>query len=821
MSVIICDLNNYPTELNIKYQEYFDLFSYELSPFQKYSIEALIEGHHSLVTAATGSGKSLPAEFAIQFFTKLNNKKVIYCSPIKALSNQKYNEFKQKYPDISFGIITGDIKENLNANVIIATTEILLNKLQSIKSTSSSNINQLFDIDIEKDVACVIFDEIHYINDKDRGYVWEQSLMLLPQNIQLLMLSATIEAPEKFADWVQQRYKDEPKNVYLSGTDKRIVPLIHNGFITVNEGFFKKLKDKPMEAEIRKIINKPIVIKNSKNIFLEENFSTLKKTLNLFENKNIYVNRSFALNQLLKYMFDNDLFNAICFVFSRKMLETLANEVTTNILEDDSKTPYIVRRESEQILRNLPNFEEYINTPEYLKLILLLEKGIGIHHAGMLSIYRELVEILFLKGFIKILFATETFSVGINAPTRSVIFTDIEKYSDDGIRLLYPHEYNQMSGRAGRRGFDNVGHVFHLNNLIKTTDTTAIRIMMQGKPQKLASKFKISYNLILNNPQDALFFVNKSMMGGEIELEISGSKNEIAQMEKTINILFPLLISMKVPLDILQEYIILDENKKGAINKTRKQIEKKLLEIEMKYRIMTFELDSIKSYNKKVQELEKAKHELNSLENFLETNIKTIQTYLGLNNYIDVANSLTIQGNAATHLKEVNCILWAPLLVNRSLSGLTPIEIVGIVSCFLNIKIKEDMRLLSPSSKNATVNRFGLECSLRLINIIKFESDNALYTGLDNEIQYDLIDLVMDWCESSNVEECKVVLQKLDEFGIFLGDFAKNMLSLVNICLEFEMVAELIGDVELLYKLKEIPSLIMKYIVANQTLYIL
>ena len=175
MSVIIYDLNNYPEDLNSKYQEYFNWFNYELSIFQKQSIQALIEGHHSLVTAATGSGKSLPAEFAIQFFTKLNlcKKKVIYCSPIKALSNQKYNEFKQKYPDISFGIITGDIKENLNANVIIATTEILLNKLQSIKSDSSSNINQLFDIDIKKDVACVIFDEIHYINDKDRGYVWK------------------------------------------------------------------------------------------------------------------------------------------------------------------------------------------------------------------------------------------------------------------------------------------------------------------------------------------------------------------------------------------------------------------------------------------------------------------------------------------------------------------------------------------------------------------------------------------------------------------------------------------------------------------------
>jgi len=820
MSVVICDLNNYTKELNNKFKEYFDWFSHDLSVFQKYSIEALINGNHSLITAATGSGKSLPAEFAIQFFTKIN-KKVIYCSPIKALSNQKYNEFKQKYSDISFGIITGDVKENLNANVIIATTEILLNKLQSTKTGSISNINQLFDIDIENDVACVIFDEIHYINDKDRGHVWEQSLMLLPQKIQLLMLSATIESPEKFANWVQRRYKDDDKSVYLSGTEKRIVPLIHNGFITVNEGFFKKLKDKTLESEVRKVINNPFVIKNYKNNFLEENFSLMKKTLKLFENKQVYVNRSFALNQLLKYMVENDLLNAICFVFSRKYLESLANDVTTNLLEDDSKTPYTVRREAEQILRKLPNFEEYINTPEYLKLVSLLEKGIGVHHAGMLSIYRELVEILFLKGFIKILFATETFSVGINAPTRSVIFTDIEKFSDDGVRLLHPHEYNQMSGRAGRRGFDMVGHVFHLNNLIKTTDITAIRNMMQGKPQKLFSKFKISYDLILNHPQDVVVFVKNSMMGEEIETEIAVSKNVIKKMEETINILLPILNCMKVPLTILQEYIILDENKKGAINKTRKEIDKKISKIENEYKIMNFELDAVKSYNKKVQELEKAKNNLKSTENYLETNIQTIRTYLCLNGFITEDNSLTLRGKAASHLKEVNCILWAQLLIDKYLSGLTSIEIVGVLSCFLDIKIKEEMRFISPSSKNETVNTFVRDCSLKLNNIIKFEGDNELYTGLDNEIQYDLVDLAMDWCKSSNAEECKVVLQKLEEFGIFLGDFAKSMLSLVNICLEFEMVAEIVGDVVLLHKLKEIPSLVMKYIVANQTLYIL
>ena len=182
--VIICK-DPYPNESN--YNEYFDLFPYSLSDFQKYSIQAIVDGNHSLVTAHTGSGKSLPAEFAIQFFTK-QSKKVIYTSPIKALSNQKYYEFIQKYPHISFGIMTGDIKINPEADVVIMTTEILMNSLFVGPIT---------------DLACVIFDEIHYINDAERGKVWEQSILMLPSNVQMVMLSGTIDSPEKFAAWCE------------------------------------------------------------------------------------------------------------------------------------------------------------------------------------------------------------------------------------------------------------------------------------------------------------------------------------------------------------------------------------------------------------------------------------------------------------------------------------------------------------------------------------------------------------------------------------------------------------------------------------------
>ena len=226
--VKICDKPYDENEESSKYIQYFEEFPFSLSDFQKYAIQGIVEQQHVLVTAHTGSGKTLPAEFAIKYFTR-QGKKVIYTSPIKALSNQKFYEFSKAFPNISFGILTGDIKFNPEADVLIMTTEILQNTLylQNYKNEKSNEL-LMFEMDMENDLGCVIFDEIHYINDKDRGKVWEETIMMLPQQIQMVMLSATIDKPEKFAKWCEEQKKT--KNVYLASTNHRVVPLHHHLF---------------------------------------------------------------------------------------------------------------------------------------------------------------------------------------------------------------------------------------------------------------------------------------------------------------------------------------------------------------------------------------------------------------------------------------------------------------------------------------------------------------------------------------------------------------------------------------------------------------
>ena len=285
-------------ERNSEYENYFNYFPFKLSDFQKYAIEGIVRSEHVLVTAHTGSGKTLPAEFAIQYFVKHLNRKVIYTSPIKALSNQKFYEFSKKFPDIEFGILTGDIKFNPEADVLIMTTEILQNNLfnKYVGKEDNSDHDYLsnFNIDYENELACVIFDEVHYINDEDRGKVWEQTIMMLPNHVQMIMLSATIDKPDEFAKWCEsqqlQKSSVNAKEVYLIPTNHRVVPLYHHLFLDSTQSIFKSLKDKELKDKIKSIIGKPHLLKSPEDKFNIENYNKIKNIKSIMEKENVIYN---------------------------------------------------------------------------------------------------------------------------------------------------------------------------------------------------------------------------------------------------------------------------------------------------------------------------------------------------------------------------------------------------------------------------------------------------------------------------------------------------------------------------------------------------
>jgi len=829
--VKICD-QDYPTDS--KYSSLFDEYSYPLSDFQKYAIEAIVEGQHVLVTAHTGSGKTLPAEFAINHFVK-QKKRVIYTSPIKALSNQKYSEFSRKYPHISFGLMTGDIKTNPEADVLIMTTDILMNALflQTVNDDEQSSSLD-FTIDIQNELTCVVFDEVHYINDADRGQTWEKTILMLPPHIQMVMLSATIDSPERFAKWAERG--DKSKQVYLASTNKRVVPLTHYGFLSTNEGAVKLIKDKATAQDVRKNTQKLIQIQDANGNFNEDGYKTLSKMDSLFKERRMYVKRKHALNNLAYHLKENDMLPAIAFVFSRKNVEVCASEITVSLLEDDSKIGYTVRKECEQIVRRLPNFSEYLELPEYNQVVSLLEKGIGIHHSGMIPILREIVEIMISKKYIKLLFATESFAIGLDCPIKTAVFTGIHKFDGHTERMLMPHEYTQMAGRAGRRGIDTIGHVVHCNSLFKLPPKTEYSGMLGGKPQSLISKFRISYSLILNLIKnnkskmcDFVEFVQNSMIFGELNKSVDAQIAKILTAKLEYDVLIGAVDLAKTPREVCDQYndcklrLTTLSNKK----KQRKDIENTMKSLETQYGTCKRDAERVSTLDIAQHAVAEEEEGLVYWENYISDNIQMVCDILVKEGFIDAlcdTYTLTEKGKMGANIAEIHPLIVSDYILQTNwFSDLSTEQLVGVIAAFTNVNIPSDIKQLYPHSEDELIRRNVEQLQTAFQKHEDIESESRVYSGFQYEdaLCYDMPDLVRDWCDCDTEPKCKVFIQSnVAEKGISVGDFTKALLKVSTIGRELSNIAEMCNEVECLHKLSLIDNMILKYITTSQSLYV-
>ena len=843
--VLTTDNNIYSNDS--KYGEYFKLFHYDLSPFQKHAIQGIVDGNHVLVTAATGSGKTLPAEFAIRHFTGLG-KRVIYCSPIKALSNQKTYDFTHKYPDITFGLLTGDIKTNPTAQVLIMTTEILMNQLftQSAEESSLS-----FSMDLETELGCVIFDEFHYINDAHRGHVWEQSILMLPQHVQMVMLSATLDDPAKSARWIEGRNNSDSKQVVICSTDTRIVPLTHYVYMNGTEGLYKKMRDKETETQFRKLVDKCVPIRSAEGVFNENTYRESKKILDALDGNNIYVNRKTVLNNLITHLRDEDMLPAICFVFSRKAVEQCAEEITVGELRSPMTPPSndsleggersspkggILREPSvslmcESILKRLPNWREYYELPEYQTLVKLLEKGIGIHHSGMIPVLREIVEFMISKKYIKVLFATESFAIGLDCPIKTAVFVNLKKHDGgESPRYLLPHEYTQMAGRAGRRGIDTVGHVVHCLNLFELPSMATYKEVLCGVPQKLVSKFQIYYpvvlNLFKNSPTISIEnieeFITKSMMQLEINHLISGLTKEFEYTKEKIEKKEKGFAYLKTSRETLQTYSECLLKMQYSVNKKKKELDatirKAVAENPSLEKDYVYYIDYLRLENA----LEETKGHLNKHKLYVLDRVQKLLDVL-----VEVGVIQQTEDNQYTLIagvvSEINPILVTYLCEKwNDFAEFDPIDLVAFFSLFTDVRVHEEYRVYPG---------FASYCDQPFMNdkIKSFEKlrDSLIVTEQSHQICvkesgldgfcYDLLDFMYDWCNCKDEFECKSLIREMGSRGISVGDFTKAVLKISTIARELMGMSD---KVDLMHKLSKIDGLILKYVATNQSLYL-
>jgi superfamily II RNA helicase len=853
--VLTTDNNNYSNDA--KYGEYFGLFQHELSPFQKHAIQAIVDGNHVLVTAATGSGKTLPAEFAIRHFTGLG-KRVIYCSPIKALSNQKTYDFTHKYPDITFGLLTGDIKTNPSAQVLIMTTEILMNKLFAKETTEESSLS--FTMDIERELGCVIFDELHYINDAHRGHVWEQSILMMPAHVQMVMLSATLDDPVKFAGWVEGRVETdscvatdscvetdsceatdtkgrvetdscvetEKKQVVICSTDKRVVPLTHYIYMNGTEGLYKKLKDKETESRFRKSFDKCLPIRSADGVFNESTYKEAKTILDSLSANDIHMKRKNVLNNLFAHLRDNEMLPAICFVFSRKAVEQCAEEITVPLLEDDSKVSYTVRYECESIIKRLPNWREYQSLPEYHQLVALLEKGIGIHHSGMIPVLREIVEFMISKKYIKVLFATESFAIGLDCPIKTAVFINLKKYDGgDQPRYLLPHEYTQMAGRAGRRGIDTVGHVVHCSNLFELPSMTTYKEVLCGTAQKLTSKFQIYYPVVLNlfknlehvSTEDIERFIENSMLQKEIDSVLGGLKRESDEISKKIANKEQGFANLKTQREILKEYSDLQVKLEFSANKKRKEIDTTIRKMFATNANLEKDYVFYMDYLRLKKSLEETNHCIRANENFVYNRVQRLLQVLV---HVGVIRSVgEDKYTLVSHfMSEINPILIAHLCNQWNyFADFGAEDLVAFFSIFTDVRVHEESRIYSPYSDNSMMDEKLKSFVLLKNDLLQIEEKHGIQmkdSGLD-DFCYDMVDTMYEWCACKDENDCKNVIAEIEERGVSVGDFTKAVLKISTICRELMSICE---NVELMRKLTEVDKLVLKYVATNQSLYL-
>ncbi|HVG94405.1 MAG TPA: DEAD/DEAH box helicase [Planctomycetota bacterium] len=430
-----------------------------LFPFQERAATAIHQGRDVIVAAPTGAGKTLVADVAIAEALS-EGRRVVYTSPVKALSNQKFRDFRADYGEDRVGIMTGDVTINPDAGLLIMTTEIFRNTIFESPERLAA-----FDF--------VIYDEVHYLDDIERGTVWEESIIYAPPHVRVVALSATVPNVKELAAWIEQVRGTQVEVVVES---ERPVPLVHKVWVPG--------KGPRGVDELRRGTREEVPPPRGRGRRGRHDPRPSRESVEALRER--------ATGDLLAYLRERDLLPALYFVFSRRDCEHLAR---THAGED-----LLSPEDRERLLADFDELAaryEVTEAPSTRELRRLATRGVLWHHAGMLPIDKEIVERLFTTGRVRLLFATETFALGVNMPARTVCFHALKKFDGVDVRLLRTRDYGQMAGRAGRQGIDTVGHVFAVFDA-RDADWRDVDRLQHGVPEAVRSRFNLNYASILN-----------------------------------------------------------------------------------------------------------------------------------------------------------------------------------------------------------------------------------------------------------------------------------------------------------------------------------
>lgn len=647
-------------------------FPFELDDFQKQACNIIDEGKSVVVSAPTGAGKTVIAEHAIHRALE-RGCRIFYTTPLKALSNQKFYDFGEKYGTDNVGLLTGDTSINRGARIVVMTTEVFRNMLYGTNFGAVA--------DNLKDVRYVVLDEVHYMNDEQRGTVWEESIIYCPTNIQIIALSATVANCDELTNWINTVHS----KTELVDTDFRPVPLRFYYFDSSQP--FKLLPLLTPEGKLNKKIRpeKPQWAKGRD------------------KRQKSYV------RQIVANLAENDMLPAIYFTFSRKKCDEQ--------MEKCSGLGLNTRAEQEKIKAYI---EEYIAENPHLygnKHTEYLIQGVASHHAGLLPAWKILVEKLFQQGLIKVVFATETLAAGINMPARSTVISAMSKRTDTGHRMLTANEFLQMSGRAGRRGMDEVGYVTIAGTSFQSPEEVAELVLSGSNP--LESRFSPGYSMVLNllqrfSLEEAKELILKSFGYYSSDFRLKPILNQMALYDEEIKVRQFACPSKLTDKDI-EEY-----DKIRFLYVQNRQTYKKILRQEKsKHRPLTpeilefgrrnkedlakmqsFPCDICKFYkkhSKNIEVIERVRSKKQKLQKEIER-----QKDIYWNNFLahrDVLNEYgylendypTEKGRTTSQLRTENELFLAEIIFSGVLDNLTPSQLAGVICAITTEDLRTDI----------------------------------------------------------------------------------------------------------------------------------
>ena len=794
-------------------------YNFPLDPFQQQAIVAIHRGDNVLVTAKTGSGKTLVGEYQIAYSLRAG-KRIFYTTPIKSLSNQKYHDLKKLFPTASVGIMTGDIKSGPEADIVVMTTEILRNLLFK-QATSTAQLGTAGQISLEN-LGAVVFDEVHYINDPDRGHVWEETLILLDPAVKLILLSATIDAPEAFASWLGTA---KQRNIVLLKTSRRVVPLTHGVYDGGAKGLpLLVLKDGD-EA--------PFVVRNYMD-WLKGRDSRAKaaedwakkvqsvraagESAGGMSGKVKIASFTHSINECVSVLRERDLLPALFFTFSRKECERYADLIQGSLI-DSSETAAAKHMISFHLHRYAGTLE---HLAQYHQIVRLLERGIAFHHSGLLPLLKEIVELLFSRGYVKVLFCTETFAVGLNMPARTVVFLDLKKPSDGGhFRALRPDEYIQMAGRAGRRGKDTRGVVLYLPSR-NPLDPDELRTVLTGPLVPLTSRIQFHYDFILKALHSSKTLWSTVVDGSYWAAQRAKA---VADVAGEIALLKARLVEVVITGAQIQEYDTLrklEETVKMSVNAAKRRAQTELDQWKDRHRgpSWTSVKEAYEGRERIMGTIRRLEEDMARLTQSVETErvapiLKALEAWGAF--CFGEDRELSPFGICATEINEGNPLLIAKLYLSGLLKGASAAEIVGVLGAFLVDREAQEKTVHPLSLKSVSdlvkttlvaVDEWGCD-GVRIDRTCGIDSPEGFWS------------LTTLWTEIGTLwfqgETASALTQRFD---IYEGNLMRGLLKLAALVNEWIALATYRADVDMLETCKDISINLLRDIAQPESLYL-